>query len=64
MNVDLYNFVSALNCIVAQRLVRKICDACKRPIKVLVATLLDESGLDPEVYGDYHFLRRSGLHRV
>ncbi|MEO1367518.1 MAG: pilus assembly protein PilB, partial [Acidobacteriota bacterium] len=29
MNVDLYNFVSALNCILAQRLVRKICESCK-----------------------------------
>ena len=27
MNVDLYNFVSALNCVLAQRLVRKICDS-------------------------------------
>ena len=27
MNVDLYNFVSALNCVLAQRLVRKICHA-------------------------------------
>ncbi|MBV9187726.1 MAG: type II/IV secretion system protein, partial [Acidobacteria bacterium] len=28
MKVDLYNFVSALNCVLAQRLVRKICDSC------------------------------------
>ena len=30
MKVELYNFVSALNCILAQRLVRKICVHCKR----------------------------------
>ncbi len=30
MKVDLYNFVSALNCVLAQRLVRKICDHCRR----------------------------------
>jgi len=31
MNVEPYNFVSALNCILAQRLVRLICSTCKRP---------------------------------
>src|ERR1700731_4381864 len=29
MKVELYNFVSALNCILAQRLVRKICTHCR-----------------------------------
>ncbi|MBZ0111970.1 MAG: GspE/PulE family protein [Thermoanaerobaculia bacterium] len=59
MNVDLYNFVSALNCIVAQRLVRKICESCKKPVKVSWQ-LLDESGLDPDVYGDYTFYEGAG----
>ncbi|HKW58001.1 MAG TPA: GspE/PulE family protein [Candidatus Acidoferrum sp.] len=31
MGVEPYNFVSALNCIMAQRLVRVICPSCKRP---------------------------------
>ena len=31
MGVEAYNFVSALNCILAQRLVRVICDHCRRP---------------------------------
>ncbi|NCO69144.1 MAG: type II/IV secretion system protein [Acidobacteria bacterium] len=44
MNVDLYNFVSALNCVLAQRLVRRICPHCKREAKVS-AQLLEESGL-------------------
>src|SRR3972149_3860529 len=30
MGVEPYNFVSALNCILAQRLVRVICESCKR----------------------------------
>jgi type II secretory ATPase GspE/PulE/Tfp pilus assembly ATPase PilB-like protein len=47
MNVDLYNFVSALNCILAQRLVRRICPHCKRAAEVS-AQLLDESGLTAE----------------
>jgi type IV pilus assembly protein PilB len=31
MGVEPYNFVSSLNCVLAQRLVRLICSACKRP---------------------------------
>ena len=31
MGVEAYNFVSALNCILAQRLVRVICEYCRRP---------------------------------
>ena len=46
MKVELYNFVSALNCILAQRLVRMICPACQRIIFHDQATLLD-SRLDP-----------------
>ena len=59
MNVDLYNFVSALNCVLAQRLVRKICLDCKRPVKAS-RQLLVESGLDPAVYGDYTFYEGAG----
>src|ERR1700752_4498254 len=33
MGVEAYNFVSALNCILAQRLVRVICEACKKTVK-------------------------------
>src|SRR4029079_14250684 len=46
MNVDLENFVSALNCILAQRLVRMICPHFKRPVK-MSRQALDDSGLDP-----------------
>ncbi len=44
MKVELYNFVSALNCILAQRLVRRICRHCKVPV-VPSDQLLDESGI-------------------
>jgi len=47
MNVDLYNFVSALNCVLAQRLVRRICPHCKR-LAQTSPQLLEESGLTPE----------------
>ena len=46
MGVEAYQFVSALNCVLAQRLVRTICVHCKRPATVTRA-LLEESGLDP-----------------
>ena len=45
MGVEAYQFVSALNCVLAQRLVRTTCHHCKRPAKVTPA-LLEESGLD------------------
>jgi type IV pilus assembly protein PilB len=48
MGVEAYQFVSALNCVLAQRLVRNICSHCKRPVKVSRA-LLEESGLEPEL---------------
>jgi type IV pilus assembly protein PilB len=48
MKVDLYNFVSALNCVLAQRLVRLICKSCKKAVKYS-RTEMVESGLDPSV---------------
>jgi len=59
MNVDLYNFVSALNCVLAQRLVRRICENCRREAEV-DAELLEESGLDVEVYGDKTYYEGAG----
>jgi type IV pilus assembly protein PilB len=59
MKVEPYNFVSALNCIMAQRLVRLICHSCKRPLKAS-KELLIESGLDPVRYGDYTFYEGKG----
>ncbi len=47
MKVDLYNFVSALNCVLAQRLVRRICEHCRAPVTVS-DQLLEESGLSRE----------------
>jgi len=47
MKVELYNFVSALNCVLAQRLVRKICPHCKAEF-VPTPQVLEESGLAAE----------------
>ena len=59
MNVDLYNFVSALNCVLAQRLVRKICGHCKREVQPS-EELLMESGLDPAIVSDLTFFEGAG----
>jgi len=46
MGVEVYNFVSALNCILAQRLVRTLCTKCKRSLPQPSAAELAENGLD------------------
>jgi type IV pilus assembly protein PilB len=51
MGVEPYNFVSALNCILAQRLVRVICEHCKRLVQHPDSALV-ESGLDPAQWRD------------
>jgi type IV pilus assembly protein PilB len=45
MGVEPYNFVSALNCILAQRLVRVICEYCKKRVYYDASTL-EASGLN------------------
>ncbi|MBW7956958.1 MAG: Flp pilus assembly complex ATPase component TadA [Deltaproteobacteria bacterium] len=47
MGIEPYNFVSALNCIIAQRLVRIICPDCRVKADADLSVLL-ESGIDPE----------------
>src|SRR5512134_58935 len=59
MGVEPYQFVSALNCVMAQRLVRNICPSCKRPVRV-TREQLTESGLDPARYLDYTFHEGKG----
>lgn len=49
MGIDIYNFVTSLNCVMAQRLVRNICNECKHEV-TYNAEFLDESGLDPEKF--------------
>jgi len=49
MGVEPYNFVSALNCILAQRLVRTLCEECKRPTEVS-REVFEESGQKPEAW--------------
>ena len=59
MGVEPYNFVSALNCILAQRLVRIICPHCKARIPVSDEYLV-ESGLDPAEWRKVDFFEGAG----
>jgi type IV pilus assembly protein PilB len=60
MGVEVYNFVSALNCILAQRLVRTLCPKCKRPAPAPSAPELAENGLDPAWAGGASFYEKVG----
>jgi type IV pilus assembly protein PilB len=59
MGVEPYNFVSALNCILAQRLVRVICTHCKKEVHYS-AEVLRASGLDPDVWSQIPFFEGAG----
>jgi type IV pilus assembly protein PilB len=59
MGVEPYNFVSALNCIMAQRLVRVICENCKKPVDY-PSEILIESGLDPVEWKSVPFYEGAG----
>ena len=59
MGVEAYQFVSALNCVLAQRLVRIICTHCKRPVR-LSAAFLAESGMDPALERTHSFYEGVG----
>ena len=59
MGVEPYNFVSALNCILAQRLVRLICNSC-RAVVHYPPDVLEASGLDPEQWSKVSFYEGQG----
>src|SRR5215468_9116961 len=59
MKVELYNFVSALNCILAQRLVRKICAHCREEVPIS-AEAFREAGLDPAAMAGQKFYEGRG----
>jgi len=60
MGVEPYQFVSALNCVLAQRLVRNICAHCKHRATNITPTLLVESALDPALADSGLFFEGSG----
>jgi general secretion pathway protein E len=59
MQIDAYSFVTALNAVVAQRLVRLICTQCAAPFMPDDATLLD-SRVTKEQLLDGHLMKGGG----
>ena len=59
MKIEPYNFVSALNCVQAQRLVRTSCVHCKRKVRAS-PELLEQSGLKPATYAEVWFYEGAG----
>lgn len=59
MGVEPYNFVSSLNCVLAQRLVRMLCTHCKRDHEPSDQELT-ESGLNPDKYRGQAFYASVG----
>ncbi len=59
MGIDSYNFLAALNCVLAQRLVRIICPSCREAVR-LDPALAEESGLDYEHYKESDFYQGKG----
>src|ERR1700691_5479106 len=59
MGVEPYNFVSALNCILAQRLVRTVCEFCVRDVHYTDAEL-ELNGLDPADWQGFVFREGPG----
>ncbi|HSM86902.1 MAG TPA: GspE/PulE family protein [Candidatus Limnocylindrales bacterium] len=59
MGVEPYNFVSALNCVLAQRLVRTICQHCKTQVSYSDAEL-EDNGLNPQEWQTVKFYEGPG----
>jgi type II secretory ATPase GspE/PulE/Tfp pilus assembly ATPase PilB-like protein len=59
MGVEPYQFIAALNCVLAQRLVRVICVHCIRAA-VVTHEMLEESGLDPAMADSQTFFEGAG----
>jgi len=59
MGVEPYNLMSALNCIIAQRLIRTLCEACKVQTSLSAQAML-ASGIDPSLHQKIQFFKADG----
>jgi type IV pilus assembly protein PilB len=59
MGVEAYQFVSSLNCVMAQRLVRTICAGCRVPVRVSADELRD-AAMDPALAATHEFFEGNG----
>src|SRR4030095_11767993 len=59
MGVEAYQFISALNCVMAQRLIRRICDNCKTKVAMPRESLV-EAAMDPRLAETHTFFEGAG----
>jgi type IV pilus assembly protein PilB len=59
MGLEPYHFLSSLNCIMTQRLLRVLCRACRRPVQYSPESL-EDFGLDPETDAAHTFFESAG----
>ena len=59
MGVEEYQFIAALNCVMAQRLVRTICVNCKRPMRIEKSDL-ELAGVEPALAEQHTFYEGGG----
>ncbi len=59
MGLEPYHFLSSLNCILTQRLVRVLCRACRRGVRY-PREVLEEAGLDPDRDATQAFFEAEG----
>ncbi|MCS6288457.1 MAG: type II/IV secretion system protein [Nitrospira sp.] len=59
MGIDSYNFLAALTCVLAQRLIRVICPDCRHQV-VLDQALAEESGIDYDEFKGAPFYEGKG----
>jgi len=59
MGLEPYHFLSSLNCILTQRLVRVLCRACRRPVRY-APDVLEELGLDAGRDSAHTFFEAAG----
>jgi type IV pilus assembly protein PilB len=59
MGAEPYNFISSLNCVLAQRLVRLLCKSCRKEVHY-TAEVLEAKGLDPDEWSEVTFYEGQG----
>ncbi|MCX6108544.1 MAG: type IV-A pilus assembly ATPase PilB [Proteobacteria bacterium] len=62
MGVESFNLVSALTCVTAQRLVRKICDKCRMVDESVTPQLMIDLGIHPQYASRVQAFKGAGCH--
>ncbi|MEZ4703929.1 MAG: type IV-A pilus assembly ATPase PilB [Bdellovibrionota bacterium] len=62
MGIEPFLVASSVNCILAQRLARKICEECREPLDIPAQTLID-AGMSPEVANTAKLFQGKGCAR-